>query len=61
MFHVFTSTRTNQQEPEKGIYFQIELEVKLGVRTNEDTFEANTLLKQTGPSNDNSKNFGSGY
>ena len=41
MFNVFTSTRTNQQETEKGIYFQID---RVRSKTNEDTFEVNTLL-----------------
>ena len=41
MFNVFTSTRTNQQETEKGIYFQID---RVRSKTNEDTFKVNTLL-----------------
>ena len=39
MFNVFTSTKINQQETEKVIYFQIDRG-----KTNEDTFEVNTLL-----------------
>ena len=58
MFNVFTSNRTNQQETEKGIYFQID---RVWSKTNAETFEANTLLRQNGTSNDNSKKFGSGY
>ena len=57
-FNVFTSTRINNQENEKGIYFQID---RVWSKTNEDTFEANTLLRQKGASNDRSKKFGSGY
>ena len=41
MFNVFTSTRTNQQKTERGIYFQID---RVRSETNEDTFEVNTLL-----------------
>ena len=52
MFNVFTSTRINKQETEKGIYFQIN---KVRSKTNENTFEANTLLRQNDASNDNSK------
>ena len=41
MINVFTSTRTNQQKTERGIYFQID---RVRSETNEDTFEVNTLL-----------------
>ena len=47
MFNVFTSTRINKQETEKDICFQID---RVRSKTNEDTFEANTLLRQNGPS-----------
>ena len=43
MFNVFMSTRTNKQETEKSTYFQID---RVRSKTNEDTFEANTLLQQ---------------
>ena len=55
MFNVFTSTKINQQETEKGIYFQID---RVRSKMNKDTFEANTLLRQNSTSNDSSK---SGY
>ena len=58
MFHVFTSTRTNQQEAEKGIYFQIDW---VRSKTTEETFEPNMLLQQNGASNDSSRKIGSGY
>ena len=58
MCNVFTSSRVNQQETEKEIYFQIDI---IKSKMNENTFEANTLLRQNGASNDNSKKFGSGY
>ena len=58
MFNVFTSTRMNQQEFEKGIYFQID---RVRSKTNKDTFEATTLLLQNGSCNNSSKKFGSGY
>ena len=58
MFNVFTSTRINKQETEKGIYFQIN---KVRSKANENTFEANTSLRQNDASNDSSKKFGSGY
>ena len=54
----FTSNRINKQETEKGIYFQID---RVRSKTNKDTSEANTLLRQNGASNDSSKKFGSGY
>ena len=56
MFNVFTSSRINQQETEKGIYFQIDRGT-----TSEDTFEVNTFLRKNGTNNYNSKKFGSGY
>ena len=58
MFNAFTSTRINQQETEKSNYFQTDSVRK---KTKEDTFEANTLLRQNGARNDNSKEFGGGY
>ena len=56
MFNVLTSTRINQQETEKGIYFQIG---RVRGKTNEDTFEANTNFVTT--KWHNSKKFGSGH
>ena len=58
MINVFTSTRINKQETEKGIYFQI---YTVRSKTNEDTLKPNTLLRQNGASKDSSKKFGSGY
>ena len=55
MFNVFTSTKINQQETEKGIYFQID---RVRSKMNKDIFEANTLLRQNSARNDSSK---SGY
>ena len=57
MFNVFRCTTMNQQENEKGTYFQID---SIRNKINEDTFEANTLLRQNSQSNDSSKTFG-GY
>ena len=42
MFNVFTSTTINQQETEKGIYFQFYRDRS---KTKQDTVEANTLLR----------------
>ena len=42
MFNFFTSTRINQQETEKGIYFQLYRDRS---KTKEETVEANTLLR----------------
>ena len=58
MFNFFLSNRINKQETEKGIYFQID---RVRSKTNKDTSEANTLLRQNGAINDSSKKFGSGY
>ena len=58
VFNVLTITRINQQETEKGIYFQID---RVRSKTNEDIFEANALLRQNGASSDSSKKFGSRF
>ena len=42
MFNAFTSTRINQQETEKGIYFQLYRDKS---KMKEDTIDANTLLR----------------
>ena len=58
IFNVFMSTRINKQEAEKDIYYLID---RVRSNTNEGTFEANTLLRHNGGSNDSSKKFGSVY
>ena len=49
ILNIFASTRINMQETGKGIYFQFE---RVRSKINEDTFEANTLLRQNSASND---------
>ena len=51
MFKFFTSTRIIKQETEKGIYFQID---RVRNKTNQNTFEGNTLLRQNGAGNGSS-------
>ena len=52
------SNRINQEETKNDVYFQID---RASSKMNEDKFGRNTLLRQNGASNDNTKKFGGGH